>query len=106
MHQVRYFLAAARTLNLTRAAEECAVSQPSLTRAIQMLEAELGGELFLRERGRTHLTELGARMLPLIQQCYDSAENAKLLASSIKSGQVAPLKLALSSSINIAIALP
>ncbi|HKI15206.1 MAG TPA: LysR family transcriptional regulator [Roseiarcus sp.] len=46
MHQVRYFLAAARTLNFTRAAEECAVSQPSLTRAIQTLEAEFGGELF------------------------------------------------------------
>ncbi len=46
MHQVRYFLAAARTLNFTRAAEECAVSQPSLTWAIQTLEAEFGGELF------------------------------------------------------------
>ncbi len=106
MHQIRYFLAVSRTLNFTRAAEECNVAQPSLTRAIQSLEAELGGELFLRERGRTHLTELGARMLPLIQQCYDSAVNAKSLASSIKSGQVAPLKLALSLSINIAIALP
>lgn len=41
MHQVRYFLAAARTLNFTRAAEECNVTQPSLTRAIQKLE-EIG----------------------------------------------------------------
>ena len=38
MHQVRYFLAVARTRNFTRAAEECNVSQPSLTRAIQKLE--------------------------------------------------------------------
>jgi DNA-binding transcriptional LysR family regulator len=106
MHQIRYFLAVSRTLNFTRAAEECNVAQPSLTRAIQTLEAELGGELFLRERSRTHLTDLGSRMVPLIQQCYDSAVNAKSLASSIKSGRVAPLKLALSSSINIAIVLP
>ena len=34
MHQVLYFLAVARTLNFTRAAEECNVAQPSLTRAI------------------------------------------------------------------------
>src|SRR6516165_6416235 len=34
MHQVRYFLGVARTPNFTRAAEECNVSQPSLTRAI------------------------------------------------------------------------
>ena len=33
-HQVHYFHAVARTLNLTRAAEECNVAQPSLTRAI------------------------------------------------------------------------
>ena len=51
MHQVRYFLAVARTLNLTRAADECNVTQPSLTRAIKQLEAELGGNLFRREAG-------------------------------------------------------
>ncbi len=35
MHQVRYFLAVARVLNFTRAADECNVAQPSLTRAIR-----------------------------------------------------------------------
>jgi DNA-binding transcriptional LysR family regulator len=106
MHQIRYFLATARTLNFTRAAEECNVAQPSLTRAIQQLEAELGGDLFVRERSLTHLSELGARMLPLVQQCYDSANSAKSLASSLKSGAITPLKLALSLSINIALVLP
>jgi len=38
MHQVRYFLATARLLNFTRAAEECNVAQPSLTRAVKQLE--------------------------------------------------------------------
>ncbi|MET0278280.1 MAG: LysR family transcriptional regulator, partial [Pseudorhodoplanes sp.] len=59
MHQVRYFLAVARTLNFTRAAEECHVAQPSLTRAIKLLEGELGGDLFRRERPRAMLTALG-----------------------------------------------
>jgi DNA-binding transcriptional LysR family regulator len=106
MHQIRYFLAVARTLNFTRAAEECNVAQPSLTRAIQMLEAELGGDLFVRERNLTHVSELGVRILPLIQQCYDSALNAKSLAASLKSGSVAPLKIGLSLSVNIALVLP
>jgi DNA-binding transcriptional LysR family regulator len=43
MHQVRYFVALCENLNFTRAAENCGVSQPSLTKAIQRLEEELGG---------------------------------------------------------------
>jgi Bacterial regulatory helix-turn-helix protein, lysR family len=54
--QFRYFLAVSRTLNFTRAAKDCHVAQPSLTRAIKLLEAELGGDLFRRERNLTHLT--------------------------------------------------
>src|ERR1700751_4556642 len=86
MHQVRYFLAVARALNFTRAAEECHVAQPSLTRAIKQLEGELGGDLFRRERPQAQLTELGERMLPLLRQCYDSAIGARALAAALKNG--------------------
>src|SRR5580704_14874598 len=101
MHQVRYFLAAAAELNFTKAAEKCNVSQPSLTRAIKHLEGELGGDLFRRERPQTQLTELGERMVPLMKQCYDSALGARSLASSIKSGEVGALRLAVSHSIDL-----
>jgi DNA-binding transcriptional LysR family regulator len=101
MHQIRYFLAVSRTLNFTRAAEECHVAQPSLTRAIKLLEDELGGELFRRERNLSHLTDLGTRMLPLLQQCFDSATSAKSLATTLKTGHVAPLGLALSRTIGM-----
>jgi DNA-binding transcriptional LysR family regulator len=106
MHQVRYFLAVARTLNFTRAAEECNVAQPSLTRAIRQLEDELGGDLFRRERPHAQLTELGQRMQPLLQQCYNSALGARSLASSIKSGEVGSLRIALSATIEIALLMP
>ena len=101
MHQVRYFLAVSRILNFTRAAEECHVAQPSLTRAIKQLEEELGADLFRRERNFTHLTEFGQRMLPLLQQCYDSAASAKQLATTLKTGKVQPLSIALSHTINV-----
>ena len=106
MHQVRYFLAVARTLNFTRAAEECHVAQPSLTRAIRQLEGELGGDLFRRERPQSQLTELGQRMLPLLKQCYDSAVSARSLASAIKSGEVGSLRLALSHTIDPSLVMP
>ena len=101
MHQVRYFLAVARTLNFTQAAEECNVSQPSLSRAIIKLEEELGGDLFRRERSLTHLTELGRMMQPLLQQTYDAATSAKTLATSYRKGAVAPLRLALSTTVDM-----
>jgi DNA-binding transcriptional LysR family regulator len=101
MHQVRYFLAAAAELSFTKAAEKCNVSQPSLTRAIKQLEGELGGDLFRRERPQTQLTELGERMHPLMKQIYDSALGARSLASSIKTGELGSLRLALSHAVEL-----
>ncbi|MBY0448838.1 MAG: LysR family transcriptional regulator [Hyphomonadaceae bacterium] len=101
MQQVRYFLALAKHLNFTRAAEECHVGQPALTRAVQALEAELGGELIRRERRTSHLTDLGRRMLPFLQQCYDSAMSAKALARSVIEQDLAPLTIAVSHTVNL-----
>src|SRR5690242_8318889 len=77
MHQIRYFLAVCETLNFTRAAEACNVSQPSLTRAIKGLEDELGGPLFRRERNNTHLTGLGEMMRPHLTQVLIETDAAK-----------------------------
>ncbi|MFK7859259.1 MAG: LysR family transcriptional regulator [Granulosicoccus sp.] len=74
LHQIRYFLALAEDLNFTRAAERCGVSQPSLTRAIKRLEEELGSQLVRRERNRTHLTELGRRIQPRLEQALSLTE--------------------------------
>jgi DNA-binding transcriptional LysR family regulator len=106
MHQVRYFLAVAKLFNFTRAAEECNVTQPSLTRAIKQLEAELGGDLFRRERPAAQLTELGQRMHPLLKQCYDAASGARSLASSFKSGEIGALRIALTHSVDLALIIP
>jgi len=59
MHQVRYFLALDNEGSFVRAARRCGVSQPSLTRAIKLLEEELGGAVFERDRHGARLTELG-----------------------------------------------
>src|SRR4051812_26670665 len=84
MQQVRYFVSLARTLNFTRAAEQCNVSQPALTRAIQQLEHELGGPLFHRERNNTHLSELGRMMQPYLESVEASTHAAKQAAQAAK----------------------
>jgi LysR family transcriptional regulator, hydrogen peroxide-inducible genes activator len=99
MHQVRYFLAVCRTLNFTKAAEECNVAQPSLTRAVQKLEEEFGGLLFHRERANTHLTELGRAMLPHLQRTYDAAQTARQLATGFKKGDVVHLRVGVSRAV-------
>ena len=106
MYQVRYFLSVARTLNFTRAAGECDVAQPSLSRAIKQLEAELGGELFRRERPQAILTELGQRMLPILTRCNESASNATALAAAVKKREAGALRVALSFAIDLGILLP
>lgn len=106
MQQVRYFIAVAETLNFTRAAEQCNVSQPALTRAIKLLEGELGGDLIRREGRLSHLTDLGKRMLPPLKNCYDSALNAKALAKSWQKGEIPTLNVAVSKIFDIALLMP
>lgn len=93
MHQIKYFLAICETHNFTRAAERCNVSQPSLTRAIKLLEEELGGELLRRERNLTHLTDLGHIMRPHLEKVYAEANAAKQDALSFLKLEKAPLNL-------------
>lgn len=83
-HEIRYFLAVSETLNFTRAAEQCNVTQPSLTRAIKSLEDKLGaGQLINRERGNTHLTELGRIMKPYFEEVFGQLQQAKARAQSL-----------------------
>jgi DNA-binding transcriptional LysR family regulator len=87
IRQVTYFLALCEEQSFTRAARRCGVAQPSLTRAIQLLEREVGGRLFERNNSSVRLTELGALVRPHFVQVSQATENighaaARFLASS------------------------
>jgi DNA-binding transcriptional LysR family regulator len=93
MHQIRYFLAVCNTLNFTRAAEQCNVTQPALTRAVQKLEEELGGLLFRRERKLTHMTDLGTLVRPQLEAILRQSDQARTTAQSFLQLKDAPLRL-------------
>ena len=103
LYQVRYFLALARTLNFTRAAEQCNVTQPALTKAVQKLEQELGGALIHRERHLTQLTELGKMILPTLEKILAAAEGVRLQARGYQKKTIAPLKIGLAPSVSAAL---
>ena len=105
LHQVRYFLAVASTLNFTRAAEQCNVTQPALTKGVQKLEQELGGQLIYRERQLTQLTDLGKEVLPMLEHTLASAETVRRRAREFQRKEVAPLKIGLAHSISASLVL-
>ncbi len=73
--QLHYFVAVARTENITKAAQELFISQPALSRVIARLERELGTPLFDRHGGRVTLNEQGKVFLTYIQPALDSINN-------------------------------
>ena len=56
---LRYFLAVAREENMTRAAEQLHVTQPTLSKTLKALEDELDKKLFTRHSFSIRLTEEG-----------------------------------------------
>ena len=100
LRQVRYFLSVSLSLNFTRAAQYCNVTQPALTKAIQKLEAELGRELIHRERQLTQLTDLGKLVLPMLQILIAAADGVRLHAREFQRKEIAPLKLGLTPCIS------
>jgi len=81
--QLKSFLAVARAGNFTRAAEELGVSQPTLSRAVQKLETQLGQPLFERKPREVTLTDLGElfvnraeRILALVEDTFSELTEA------------------------------
>ena len=103
LHQVRYFLALAESLNFTRAAEQCNVTQPALTKAVQKLEYELGGALIHRERQLTQLTDLGKLVLPMLERTLSAANAVRISAQEFRHKSIAPLRIGLAPCISAAL---
>lgn len=74
---LRYFLAVARDEKFTRAAEHLHVTQPTLSRQIAELEAELGVKLFIRSSHNIVLTEEGMMLKRRAQEILSLADRTK-----------------------------
>ena len=64
MRSLEYFVALAESKSINEAAKKLYVAQPSLTKALQLLERELGVALFERTGTGIRLTEAGEKILP------------------------------------------
>jgi LysR family cys regulon transcriptional activator len=79
LQQLRYLVAVVRQdLNISRAAEALHVSQPGLSRQLQLLERELRLELFVRNRKRlVRLSPGGTAIHRIAEQMVESAQNIR-----------------------------
>ncbi|MEU2712147.1 LysR substrate-binding domain-containing protein [Streptomyces sp. NPDC007205] len=75
--QLRYFQSVARYEHISRAAEELRIAQPSLSRAIARLEAELGSPLFDRQGRRIRLNQYGAVFLRHVDRALSELDDGR-----------------------------
>jgi DNA-binding transcriptional LysR family regulator len=77
LRQLRYVLALDRHRNFARAAEDIGISQPALSRSIQVLEQAVGAKLFDRDRAGLEPTAVGARLIELARPLVTQARVAE-----------------------------
>lgn len=93
LHHLRCFVAVAEELHFGRAAQRLHMTQPPLSRQIQLLEHSLGAELFARSSRSVRLTAAGAAFLPDARRLLRLSEAAAQHARRIAGGQAGRLRI-------------
>ncbi|WP_051671551.1 LysR family transcriptional regulator [Oribacterium sp. P6A1] len=78
---LKYFIAIAETGSINKAAKKLYVAQPSLTKSIKLMEAELGVTLFERNKAGIQLTSEGEKIYKEAQIVLDYYNGWKQLSS-------------------------
>lgn len=84
--QLTHFVAVAEELHFGRAAERLRMTQPPLSRQIQLLEKEVGAELFDRANRTVRLTRAGQAFLVDARRLLQQAERATLAVRRVSAG--------------------
>lgn len=97
---VKAFVIAAKHLNFTRVADQMFISQPSISKYISALEAELGEALFFRASRSVKLTDFGEAFLPCAQAMLEKEQEALDFLQSYKHIDTPSLVIGINSSIS------
>ena len=93
LHQLRTFVAIADAGGVARAATRLNLSQPAASRQMQVLEAELGVQLFDRIGRRVRLTSEGEDLLRRSRQLLADAQSLRERARALKAGHTGVIKI-------------
>lgn len=85
LRHLRYFVAVARHLSFTAAAESLGIAQPPLSQQIRDLEAEVGTPLFERTTRRVALTQAGVdfqgQALAILEKSGEAIQRARAIGA-------------------------
>ena len=95
----RIFYVVATVGNITKASQELNISQPAVTKQIKSLEAQLGGDLFIRTKRGVILTENGRAIYNYIKQAMNCFNNAELQFSNLKKLETGVIKIGISTAL-------
>lgn len=98
--QMQYFITLARHMNFTRAAEALFVSQPTLSRHMDLLEQELGVLLIQRERKQIALTPAGEAMVSTMEGALRLLEAGREQGLRLSQGAQGLLRLGVLDSLD------
>ena len=87
-NHIQIFLTSAQTQSFSKAAEKLNVTQPMVSKTIQILEKELGLILFIRDKGRIRLTPAGRELYVQWKNLLHFFENSIQDASAQQEGLV------------------
>lgn len=93
LSQLRCFVAVADELHFRRAAERLHMTQPPLSRQIQLLEHILGSQLFLRTNRSVQLTPVGRVFLPEARRILRLSDNALRWTQRVWRGEAGTLRI-------------
>ncbi|GGZ09383.1 LysR family transcriptional regulator [Streptomyces olivaceoviridis] len=91
--QLTCFVAVAEELHFTRAAERLSMTQPPLSRQIQLLEGELGVKLLDRTNRTVRLTPAGRSFLAEARRIVRQAEHAALAVRRVSTGEAGSIAI-------------
>ncbi|WP_159596252.1 LysR family transcriptional regulator [Hydrogenophaga sp. BPS33] len=99
LKQIESFLAVARTLSFSQAAEQIHLSQPALSANIRRLEDIVGARLFDRDTRTVSLSMVGTAFMPIATGLMDNVEQGLTHIQDILAGQEGRLNIAVAPSV-------
>ena len=99
VRHLEIFRAVMKTGSVSGAARTLSVSQPAITKTLQLLEARVGLRLFMRMKGRLQCTPEAEALLPEIERLFGSLDSVDHLTSELRDGYAGRITIASSATL-------